>query len=122
MDVRLLTALLLLLGLTQACTNDNLEDLYPEDECADYPTENVTYNANLKALLDFRCGNDACHSATSTRGLTDYTNYVNLKSALDVGRFQRRVFEYRDMPHNQTLTPCEMDQIQAWVDQGYPEN
>lgn len=104
-----------------SCQSENLEEQYP-DECADFPTENLYYNDEIKALIDLRCGNESCHVPNSPIGQADYTNYGNVKSAIDRGSFQTRVFEQKDMPPNQQLSPCEMSQLEAWVADGYPEN
>ncbi len=62
-----------------------------------------------------------CHSSGSKRG--DFTSYDGLKPDLDNGNFEKEVLIDQRMPRgSQTLTQEQINTIQCWVDNGYPEN
>jgi uncharacterized membrane protein len=81
-----------------------------------------TYDTDIKAIIDNNCTASSCHAAGSSRG--DWTSYQTLQGVLVNGRFEQRVLTTQDMPkgNNKTLTQSEINTIQCWVDNSYPEN
>ncbi len=79
-----------------------------------------TYNSAIKEIIDAKCTNFACHGSGSSRGA--FTTYAGLESVLNNGQFESRVLAIQDMPKNGSLSQEQINQIQCWVENGYPEN
>ena len=73
-----------------------------------------TYNATIKAIIDVRCGTANCHS--------NYTSYNGLSEIIQNGSFKREVLINQSMPQGSSLTQTQINTIQCWVNDGYPEN
>lgn len=73
-----------------------------------------TYQGEIKAILDSKCGSSNCHS--------NYTNYDGLRSILDGGDFRREVLVEQTMPKGSSLTQSQINLIQCWANDGFPEN
>ncbi len=83
---------------------------------------NPTYNADIKTIIDANCMGSFCHSSGKKRG--DFTSYEGLETVLNNGVFVNRVLDKQDMPNgnNKTLTQEEINTIQCWTNNGFPEN
>lgn len=80
---------------------------------------NPTYHSAIKSIIDNSC--ISCHGAGSSRG--NFKAYQGLKPYLDNGKFKRLVLEEQVMPKGPAkLSPDELNKIQCWVNNGYPEN
>lgn len=79
-----------------------------------------TYNAGIKTIIDNNCMGSSCHVNGSPYG--NFTTYNGLAPYLSNGLFKRDVLEMQIMPKNKNLTQDEINKIQCWVDNGYPEN
>ena len=108
----------LVLILLTACYYDNVEELYPGGGPCD--VSNVTYTLDIQPMIDTNCAISGCHVAGT--GRVNLTTYTGLKNIVDDGRLVTRVIVQKDMPPSQPLSKCQMDKIQAWIDQGAPEN
>lgn len=75
---------------------------------------NPTYNSAIKSILDSRCGSASCHP--------NYTSYEGLSGILQSGDFKREVLTNQAMPEGSSLTQEQINKIQCWVDNGFPEN
>lgn len=75
---------------------------------------NPTYNGAIKSILDSRCGSASCHP--------NYTSYEGLSGILQSGDFKREVLTNQTMPEGSSLTQEQINKIQCWVDNGFPEN
>lgn len=75
---------------------------------------NPTYNGQVKSILDSRCASGNCHP--------NFDNYDGLSSALQSGAFKREVLIRQTMPEGSPLTQQQLNTIQCWVDNGFPEN
>jgi hypothetical protein len=73
-----------------------------------------TYNGSIKSILDSRCGSASCHP--------NYTSYQGLSGILQSGDFKREVLTNQTMPEGSSLTQEQLNKIQCWVDNGFPEN
>ena len=80
------------------------------------------YNSGIKAIIDANCMGSFCHGSGEKRG--DFTSYAGLKPVLDNGAFKKRVIDEQDMPKGKgnTLAQQEINIIQCWINNGYPEN
>ncbi len=72
------------------------------------------YNSNIKSIINSSCTSSGCHPT--------YSTYLGLKSILDNGTFKQQVITSKSMPKNSSLTSSQLNQIQCWIDAGYPEN
>jgi hypothetical protein len=117
---RFLTLSLLLLFM-QSCTWNHIDD-FPCDPGT------VTWNATIVPILERTC-NDArngdCHSAAYSNG--DFTLYAEVKSRINNGKFQNRVFALKNMPPKYSdgpaaLSVCELQKIEKWIAEGALEN
>lgn len=79
-----------------------------------------TYDANIKSIIDNNC--TSCHDAGSGDG--DYTTYAAFSSHRSSGKFESSVLVKQDMPEsgNNPLSQDQLNLIQCWVENGYPEN
>lgn len=75
---------------------------------------NPTYNSTIKSILDARCGSASCHP--------NYTTYDGLSGILQSGDFKREVLTNQSMPEGSSLTQEQINTIQCWADNGFPEN
>lgn len=73
-----------------------------------------TYDASIKAIIDSRCGSASCHP--------NYTSYSGISSIVQNGQFKRDVLTNQTMPQGSSLTQDQINKIQCWVNDGYPEN
>ncbi len=99
------------------CYYDIEEELYPVDFCE---TENVTFSGTIKPLIQTRCALPGpCHGGGQTPNLT--TDDA-IKQVADGGRIKARVIDHvpTPMPPTGPLPPCEIQQIQAWLNAGAP--
>jgi hypothetical protein len=73
-----------------------------------------TYQNTIKSIIDSKCATSNCHS--------NYTNYNGLRPALENGSFRREVLVDQTMPQNSTLSQDQLNKIQCWANNGFPEN
>lgn len=57
------------------CYNNNFKELHPESQKACDTTNTVSYQADIKAILDANC--TSCHNGGGTPSLVGYQNAVN---------------------------------------------
>lgn len=81
---------------------------------------NPKYNSEIKAIIDNNCTGSTCHASGSPYG--NFTTYQGLKPYLDNGLFKRDVLDQQIMPKNKNLSQSELNKIQCWVNNNYPEN
>ena len=108
--------LTLFVGFLGGCYYDVEEELYP-GFCN---TEQVNYQDVILPLMELRCSLPGCH-VVGGNGNGVFTNYGELKATVDNGSLVREVFVLGTMPQNGSLSRCELDQLQVWVDAGAPE-
>lgn len=118
-----------LLLLLTACTTDKLTEPEPPEF---YDTIKVSYNLQIKEIIDTNCATPGCHRSGS-RAPGDYTNYSSLEPFLVDREFKRFVVDFRNdpdigMPPNwptnpgpKDLTQEEFDIVSCWIEAGYPE-
>lgn len=99
------TSLILTIG---ACKKENSK-LTPACD-GSHPT----YNSEIKSIIDTRCATSGCHPG--------FSSYSGLNGILQNGQFKREVLTNQSMPQNSSLTQDQINKIQCWVNDGYPEN
>ena len=118
-----------LICLPMACTTDKLPEPAPPEFC---DTVQVSYNLQIKEIIDTNCATPGCHRA-GTRAPGNYTTYSDLAPFLSDSEFKRYVVDFRNdpdigMPPNwptnpgpNDLTQEEFDIVSCWIEAGYPE-
>ena len=112
MNVKIIYPVALVLLLCNACKKE--EDLTPTCDGG-----TPTYDANIAGIINSTCTSTACHGAGSSRG--DWTSYATLKPVLDNGNFTNRILTKQDMPKGTTLSQDELNLMQCWMENGFPE-
>ena len=79
-----------------------------------------TYDNGIATIINAKCTNSLCHGVGSSQA--EFTTYAGMSLALSNGNFKKKVLEDQTMPRNDFLTQTQIDLIQCWVDNGYPEN
>ena len=118
--------LLSLLGIHNSCEYENEEDLIAEmneqgmmNTCDD---ENVTYSGQISQIVARSCAKSGCH-VPGGFGNGNFQDFGELQQRALNGRIEERAIITREMPlDGMSLTPCEIKQLQAWIDQGAPQN
>lgn len=110
----LLGALLLMAG----CYYDTEAKLYPSRAC---DTTNVTWSGTIQPIIQGNCAIPGCHVAGGT-GPGDFTSYLGVKEKVDNGTLRQEVVVDGTMPPDYDLRPCEVQQIDAWIQAGALEN
>jgi hypothetical protein len=105
--------------LPTSCQYDNEEELYPDIEC---DTVNVSYAEDIEPIIENDCATSGCHVAGGT-GNGIFNNYTRVKAKVDNGSMRQRVVGQQDMPPDpESLTQCQIDKVEAWLDAGAPNN
>ncbi len=102
------------------CESKNEEDLFGKEEC---DTLNVTLSADFLPILESICYD--CHSQASLRSPYLLEGYDNLKIMVDNGRLQKALHHTGRYPmpkFRDKLPDCDIAKIDAWIDDGAPEN
>ena len=73
-----------------------------------------TYQNTIKSIIDTKCATSNCHAS--------YSSYSGLLPALQNGSFRREVLVDQTMPQGSSLTQDQLNKIQCWVDDDFPEN
>jgi hypothetical protein len=103
--------LLFLVGiLIGSCKKENESDKLTPVCDGSHPT----YQSEIKSIIDSRCSTSNCHPG--------YNTYEGLLPDLEGGDFRREVLENQSMPQGSSLTQQQINSIQCWVNDGYPEN
>lgn len=71
-----------------------------------------TYNSYVKGIINSNCIN--CHSG--------YSTYSGLSTITSNGKFEKEVLVNQTMPDGGSLTQDELNKLQCWVNNGFPEN
>ncbi|PKP49840.1 MAG: hypothetical protein CVT95_03055 [Bacteroidetes bacterium HGW-Bacteroidetes-12] len=103
-----------LVSLLSAC-------YYNADDLSEATQPNaLTYNKDVKAIIERRCNN--CHAINGTQKieLPFYSSFNKVKN--EISGIQSRALNLMDMPEsisfNGPLTQGEKDTLQLWINQG----
>ena len=72
---------------------------------------NATYNNTVKVIVNSSCV--SCHSG--------YSTYSGLSTITTNGKFTQHVLTNQDMPQGSSLSSDQLNKIQCWVNNGYPQ-
>ena len=115
-------ALIIVILLTSiiCCESKNEEDLFGEREC---DTINVSYSGDFLTIFESICYK--CHSQASLSAPYLLEGYDNIKVMVDNGRLQRALHHTGPYPmpkFEDKLPDCNLAKIDAWINQGAPNN
>ncbi|WP_235296446.1 hypothetical protein [Portibacter marinus] len=113
------TFYLILVCFIFSCTRDSLG---MEDNICD---ERVTYEDNIKPIVDATCAYSGCHRSGAAPG--EFIDYDGLSRYFGGGQLEQRVTVAQNMPPSNApgpkeLSKRELDLFKCWIDEGYPEN
>jgi hypothetical protein len=85
--------------------------------------EEITYTNFIGNLLDNKCSNIGCHVSSASQGsLATYDDVVAFVSVGKILGALRHEDGFEAMPKNgDMLTDCQIDKIEAWIEDGTPE-
>jgi hypothetical protein len=81
---------------------------------------NKTYDSGIGDIITTNCTNSSCHASGSSNG--DFTSYSNMSGVLNTNKFTQRVLITQDMPKGANLSQSELNELQCWADNDFPEN
>ena len=106
--------------ITPGCVNNNEEDLYGIEKC---DTANVTWEANISEILKENCVQ--CHNPVLHYRNIRHDTYTEELKVIQAGRLRGAVNHlngYIPMPFERSKLPaCELQLINVWLDDGFPE-
>lgn len=114
--------LILLMASLQACFYDNEEELYPSVPGSGCDTVAVSYTTDIKPVIDSRC--ISCHGSNFPSGNLSLTNHAQVagSAGIIIDRINRSAGDPLLMPQGNKLDACSIDKIEAWANQGAPNN
>lgn len=100
------------------CYKDKEDLLYGAGDC---DTTMVSFSMDIQAILNVSCATVGCH-VQGGLGNGLFENYNQVKSKVDNGSLRQRVLVQRDMPPSSPLSDCQLAHIEAWLNDGAPNN
>ena len=124
-SIKLLSVLSFLLAVaTVSCTDDNEEDLMPDDPLAQCNTEAVTFSGTVVPILAANCYR--CHASSIAEGGVVLDNYEGVIEEAHHGHLVGVISHapgFIPMPQDAPkLAECDIAKIRKWVDAGSPNN
>lgn len=111
---------LLITGLS-SCYYDSEESLYPSGECI---TTNMSYTADIAPIINTSC--ISCHSAAANLGNINLEGYNAIIKHVQNGKLLGSIRHdngFSAMPQGaRKLNTCKISQVEAWINQGSPNN
>ena len=110
-----------MLILSIGCHYDVEEDLVVRSDC---DTTEVSYSRDILPIIEGRCYK--CHAASLNLGGITLEGYGRLIIQINSGRLigaVRRESGFSPMPQNENmLNECNIKMLEAWIDNGAPDN
>jgi len=103
-----------------ACYYDNEEALYPGTSC---DTISPTYTQTISPIISSNCL--GCHSGSAPSAGLSLDTYATVKAAVQNKNLRDHLMQQNGfslMPPSGMLSNCNIDKINAWVQDGMPEN
>ena len=85
------------------------------------PTNIITYNKDVRTIINNSCATSACHDNTAPAAGLQLTNYTLVKNAAQNGNFHVRI-DAGTMPPSAPLSNATKAIINKWRADGYLEN
>ena len=103
--------------LMSSCTTTEI----PLDVIGDPITEIITYDGDVKAIIDNNCV--ACHSGLAASAGLSLVTYQQVRSSAENGNLIARMNNATNpMPQGGILPAATRAIIDAWATDGFPEN
>ena len=106
--------------IPSGCENNNEEELYGLQIC---DTINITWESKISKILQTNCVE--CHNSAFNYRNIRHDTYAEELKVIQSGRLRGAVNHtvgFIPMPFNRNkLRACEVQQINLWLDNGYPE-
>lgn len=111
-----------LVFLASSCYYDNKEELYQHSDTG-CDTVDISFKSTIVPILEANCYR--CHSGATPTFSLDLSSYTDVKRVADngalVGRLKGTIIP--QMPYGSSPLPdCQIAQIEAWVNDGAPNN
>jgi len=107
------------------CTNDNEEDLYSNTPVVECKSTNISYNTDVKPILDLNCAFSGCHGAQSASGginLSSPESIQQISAELIINSINHAPNAYAMPPTGQKLSNCNIQLITNWLNEGAQNN
>lgn len=119
---RALPLIVLALYVTiSACYYSNEEDLFANIECR---TENLSYQQHIRPIIANNCL--SCHSAAANLGNVNLQNHEDIIPYISDGSLLGSIKHepgFAPMPENSSkIDECSINQIEGWIEEGFPNN
>lgn len=111
-------------AIASSCSEDEPDDNGDGNTCV---TTNLTYNINIKSIIDSNCALPACHSsaqASTTGSLDGYaavSDYASQSVFLRAIKHENNATAMPYPPDTPMLSDCNISKIEAWINDGLPE-
>lgn len=116
--VSILALIAVIVGVS-SCYYDNVEELYGTSPC---DVTAVSWTADIQPMIQQNCV--GCHSGAGASAGLDLSTYTAVKthSSNLVNRMNKPNGDPLLMPPSGPLSNCTLNQMDAWVASGAPEN
>lgn len=108
--------------ILSSCYYDNAEDLYPQPSECD--TTNVTFTTDVYPVISNNC--IGCHNSAFASGNVNLETYDNIVAAANNGSLMGAIKHesgWSPMPKNgNQLDDCTIKKLDAWINNGTPNN
>ena len=120
--MRYIAGLIFVLCIT-SCAYNSEEDLYPENNGV-CDTADVSFANDVSPILDDHC--ITCHNSSSPPLGISLDSYAEVKEVAETSRLLGAIKHqsgYTPMPQNAPkLEKCTIATIEAWINDGMPDN
>lgn len=117
-------AAIIVAGMAASCTKQNEETLKAQQGTVTCDTTGMQYKADVLPILQANCYR--CHGNGIVTGGINLDGYANLHVQLTNGNLIGGITHaagYTPMPFDGgKLSDCEIAKIQAWINEGAPDN
>ena len=115
----------LLIGLS-SCYNDKADKVYPAPiDWVSCNTTTITYAKTIAPIFSKTCNMSGCHDGGTPAAIYDFTSYNGIVQAITNDQLIPAIKHQGGlppMPQTGSLSDCELNQIETWVNNGYPNN
>lgn len=119
MRIASILALIIAIATVSSCYYDNVEELYGTSPC---DVTAVSWTSDIQPMIQQNCV--GCHSGVGASAGLDFSTYMSVKthSSSLVNRMNKPNGDPLLMPPSGPLSNCTLNQMDAWVAAGAPEN
>jgi hypothetical protein len=107
-----------------SCYYDSYEGLHPLDGYQNLCDTSLkaTYSSAISKIISYNC--IACHNPSYAGGNVVLETYDQVKANCVNGKIPNSILRnsgYNPMPPTQPLETCQVEKIQLWITNNYPE-